>query len=197
MSLEPIGPVETFFAVYACRRSAGVGSSHTDRSKATPCRARPLRSPTRFLLQAHPSARERRRRRMIGFLRAGILTTLTPALIADGEQLFAILGSYPVIALPPSGIIFPVIRRTQRRSWAVRTMQKRKPEADDRRLHVAVPWVSTRVAKRKVGEQETWHAAVFDDVFCRTDNNCRNAVFLKMPGDQTHGLVTDRSKSCK
>mgnify|MGYP003347131234 CR=1 FL=1 len=50
------------------------------------------------------------------------------------------------------------------------------------------------VAEREIGEQEPRHAAVLDDIARRADDHRRDAVRFQVAGDQTHGLVADRSQ---
>ena len=53
--------------------------------------------------------------------------------------------------------------------------------------------MATGITERKVGEYKARHATVFDDVQGRPNDHGRNAVGFEMAGDQTHGLVADRS----
>jgi hypothetical protein len=53
--------------------------------------------------------------------------------------------------------------------------------------------VAAGIAQRKVSEEKARHATVFDDVQGRPNDHGRNAVGFEMAGDQTHGLVADRS----
>lgn len=54
--------------------------------------------------------------------------------------------------------------------------------------------MTTRITQWKIREDETRHAAMLHDVLGGADDDGGNTVRFKMTGDQTHGLVTDRSK---
>ena len=41
------------------------------------------------------------------------------------------------------------------------------------------------------------HSALLNDIPSRANNNSGNVIFFKIPGYQTHGLVTDGSKGRK
>ena len=60
-------------------------------------------------------------------------------------------------------------------------------------LLLDLPGFTTRTAKWEIDEEETGNTAMLDDVPCSADDNRRDTVFFKMPTDQTHGLMTDRS----
>ena len=52
---------------------------------------------------------------------------------------------------------------------------------------------AARVAKWKIGEEKSRDATMFDDVGGRSDDDRRNAIFFEVTGDQTHGLMANRS----
>ena len=54
--------------------------------------------------------------------------------------------------------------------------------------------MATRVPQREVREDKARHAAVLDDVEGGSDDDGRDTVGFEVSGDQTHGLVADRSK---
>lgn len=51
-----------------------------------------------------------------------------------------------------------------------------------------------RVAKWIVNKHEAGNTCGLDDVLCATNNHGGDTGFFEMPCNQTHGLVTDRSK---
>jgi hypothetical protein len=64
-------------------------------------------------------------------------------------------------------------------------------------LHLNVPWLSARISQREVSEDEASNAAFLDDISCRAHDCSGYAIFFKVPGNQTHGLVANRSKRRK
>lgn len=60
-------------------------------------------------------------------------------------------------------------------------------------LHLDIEGTAAGIAKREVGKQEASDAAVFDDVPGTTDDHSGDAIRFEVSGNQTHGLVTDRS----
>ena len=65
---------------------------------------------------------------------------------------------------------------------------------DDRALHVDVVWFSARIAERHVGVDEPWYTAMLRDIECRAQDDGRHAFGFEVTGDQTHGLVANRSQ---
>lgn len=53
------------------------------------------------------------------------------------------------------------------------------------------------VPKREICKDKARCTAVLDDVFARTDDDGWNSVCFEMAGNQTHGLMADRSKRRK
>jgi hypothetical protein len=75
-----------------------------------------------------------------------------------------------------------------------RGFKKVERDANDRALHHWIIRLATGIAERKVREHETRHAALLDYVARGADDDRRNSVGLEVPGNQTHGLMTDRSE---
>ncbi len=122
------------------------------------------------------------------------LSALRPAGIADGEQPLPILGTYPVVPLPPARVRLPGKRGRDRCPRTRRALEQAQREPHDLALHVGPIRVPARVAERKVDEQEAGDAAMLDDVLGRADDDRRKPVRLQVPRNQTDGLVADRSK---
>lgn len=55
-------------------------------------------------------------------------------------------------------------------------------------------WVPHGIAQWEVDEYEAGYACCFDDVLSTAHDDCSYASFFKMSCNQTHGLVTYRSK---
>lgn len=98
------------------------------------------------------------------------------------------------IGLAPLASFIPPKRRLQRRKRIARGLKQVEGHADDGPLHVLVSRLATRIAERKVGKDKARHPALLDNVTGRAEDDRGNAVRFKMPGDQTHGLVTHRSQ---
>lgn len=67
-------------------------------------------------------------------------------------------------------------------------------DIDDFPLHGPVVGSAAWTAEGKVGEHKAGHSALFDNVSGTSDHDSGNADVLQMAGDQTHGLMTDRSE---
>ena len=65
---------------------------------------------------------------------------------------------------------------------------------DDRCLHIGIPRVTAGIAQRKIDKKKPCDTAVLHNIERRANDYSRDAVRLEMPGDQTHGLVTDWSE---
>ena len=76
-------------------------------------------------------------------------------------------------------------------------LQQFEGHVHDGALHLFVPGLTERISQREVGKKETGHPALFNDIPRGTDHHGGNLIFFEMPGYQTHGLVTDRSKGGK
>jgi len=61
-------------------------------------------------------------------------------------------------------------------------------------LHLNVPWLSARISQREVSEDEASNAAFLDDISRRAHDCSGYAIFFQAPGNQTHGLVANRSE---
>lgn len=91
-------------------------------------------------------------------------------------------------------ILFPAIGRHHCGAPNLRNFQELEGLADKDLLHIAVPGITAGIAERKVCEKETRYTAMLHHIHRRADDRGRDAVCFEMSGDQTHGLVTDRSK---
>ncbi len=61
-------------------------------------------------------------------------------------------------------------------------------------LHGGVTRTTHRVPQREISEEEPGNSRVLDDVAPGTDYDGGHASFLELTGNQTHGLVADRSE---
>ena len=75
-----------------------------------------------------------------------------------------------------------------------RRFKEIKRDTDYRLLHHRIVRLTARVTERKISKYETGNSALLDDILCSADYYCGNAVCFEVPGDQTHGLVADRSE---
>ena len=75
-----------------------------------------------------------------------------------------------------------------------RSFEEIKRDTDYRLLHPRIVGLAARVAEREIREDKTRNSALLDYILRRADHYGGNAVDLQVPGDQTHGLVADRSK---
>jgi len=73
-------------------------------------------------------------------------------------------------------------------------LQEIERRFDDESLHHTVIGPTAGIAERKIGEDEPGHRALLDDVARAADDHRRRAGPFKLAGDQTHGLVADRSQ---
>ena len=65
---------------------------------------------------------------------------------------------------------------------------------NDLHLHLYIIWLSAGISERKVGIKISWYATVTDYVVRRADDKRWHMIGFKVAGNQTHGLVTDRSQ---
>src|SRR5262249_61882832 len=93
----------------------------------------------------------------------------------------------------PRRVVAPPERRLDRRARAGRALEHAQREVDGEDLRVDVERTARGVAEREIAEEEAGNAALLDDVLGAAHDHGRNTVGLEGPGDQTHGLVTDRS----
>ena len=105
----------------------------------------------------------------------------------------SILGQLHIGFAPLAGFV-PAKGRLQRRQRIVRGLKQVEGHADDGPLHIRISRLAARVAEREVGKDKARHTALLNDIAGRAEDDRRNAVRFKMPGDQTHGLVTHRSQ---
>jgi len=75
-----------------------------------------------------------------------------------------------------------------------RSLQQVERNANDRSLHQRIIRLAAWVAEGEVRENETGHPALLDDIPRRADHDGRQTIRFKVPGDQTHGLVANRSE---
>ena len=75
-----------------------------------------------------------------------------------------------------------------------RCLQQVERNANDRALHHRIIRLAARVAERKIREHETGNSALLDDIPRRAEYHRREAIRLKVPSDQTHGLVANWSQ---
>ena len=88
----------------------------------------------------------------------------------------------------------PFEAETPRRSRSDCSYDQLERRRSDLSLLVGVAGASSRVAERVVDVQQARNTSGFDDVLGTPDDHGGNAGFLDMACDQTHGLVTHRSK---
>ena len=98
------------------------------------------------------------------------------------------------IRLPPLAGFVPLKGRLQCRARVTRRLKQVERHADDSPLHVLVVGLATRIAEGKVGKDKARHAALLNNIARRAEDDRGNTLRLQMSGDQTHGLVTDRSQ---
>jgi hypothetical protein len=116
---------------------------------------------------------------------------------------FSLLGKVFAIAVvdPHEGftplVVSPAKWRLDRSSRHPCPLQQVQGRSHDRTLHLNVPWLSARIAQWKVSEDEPSNAAFLDDITRRTHYYSGYTIFLQVPGNQTHGLVADRSEGGK
>lgn len=107
---------------------------------------------------------------------------LVAIVVADGHE-----GRAPVVARPS-------MRRLDGGPRGDSGFGDGKCEQHDLALHVDDAGLAARIAEWKVDEHEPWDSGLLDDVAGTADDDGRNAGRFEMAGDQTHGLVTHRSK---
>ena len=105
----------------------------------------------------------------------------------------SILGQLHIRLAPLAGFV-PAKGRLQRRQRIARGLKQVEGHADDGPLHVLISRLAARVAEREVGKDKARHPALLNDIARRAKDDRGNTVRFKMPGDQTHGLVTHRSQ---
>ena len=76
-------------------------------------------------------------------------------------------------------------------------LQQIKRHVYDGALHLFIPGLAKRISQRKIRKKETRYTTFLNNIPGRADNNGGYVIFFEVPGDQTHGLVADRSKRRK
>ena len=132
------------------------------------------------------------------------LSSVAPALFLRFRLLAAAFFSgpgqrFPVAVVDPHEGIAPLVvvpaeRRLNRSAGHPGSLQNIQGCTYDRALYLGVPGLPAWVSQGEVGEDKAVDAAFLDDIPGRAHYHGRHAVLLKVPGDQTHGLVTDRSE---
>ncbi len=105
----------------------------------------------------------------------------------------SVCGQLHIGFAPLAGFV-PAKGRLQRRERIARGLKQVESHADDGPLHVLISRLAARVAEREVGKDKARHPALLNDIAGRAEDDRGNAVRFKMPGNQTHGLVTYRSQ---
>ena len=121
------------------------------------------------------------------------LCLMTAAFFSLLRKFFAIAVVDPHESITPL-VVTPAKWALDRGSRHPGAFQQIQSRSDDRTLHVNVPWLSARISQREVSEDETSNAAFLDDITRRTHYYSGYTIFLKVPGNQTHGLMADRSE---
>jgi len=65
---------------------------------------------------------------------------------------------------------------------------------DNQTLHRSIVGFATRIAQREIREREPWNGTFLDDVSSAADDNRWYSGLFDNTCNQTHGLVTHRSK---
>ena len=97
------------------------------------------------------------------------------------------------VTAAPTGVFLPRKGCPHRAPWSRGVGEQSQRQRHNACLHVPTPGVAAWIAERKVSEEKARHATVFDDIQRRPNDHRRNAVGFKVAGNQTHGLVADRS----
>lgn len=61
-------------------------------------------------------------------------------------------------------------------------------------LHYRIVRLAARITQREVREDKTRNPALLDNILRRAKHHSGEAISFKMPSDQTHGLVANRSQ---
>jgi len=126
----------------------------------------------------------------VTFLRFGLPAA---ALFSLPGERFAVTVVDPHEGVAPL-VVAPAKRRLNRGAGHPGPLKQIKGSSHDRALHLGVPGLPAGVSQWEVGEHEAGDAAFLDDVAGRAQYYRRHAVFFEVSGDQTHGLVADRSE---
>ncbi len=119
---------------------------------------------------------------------------LFAAIFAGAAQLLRLFLLDPGERLSPAWIFAPNDGALDCGARQTCALEKVEGVAGDCALHFRVFRSAHGIAKRKIAEEETRDAAFLHNVSCRSSDDGRNAGFFEMTRDQTHGLVTNRSK---
>jgi len=106
---------------------------------------------------------------------------------------------FPVTVVDPHESVAPLVvapgeGRLNRRAGHPGSLQHIQAHSHDRALHLGVPGLPARISQWEVGEHEPGDSAFLDDIAGRAHYHGGHTVLFEVPGDQTHGLVTDRSE---
>jgi len=104
---------------------------------------------------------------------------------------------HSIVALAPTRIILPFKRRSHGGAWHRGGIEQRQRQPHGLSLHVGIPRMPAGVSQREVAENEAGYTAMLHDILGGSDDDGGDTVCFEMTGDQTHGLVTDRSKRCQ
>lgn len=114
--------------------------------------------------------------------------------------LFAFTGKgFPVMivhtheGVPPC-IVGPPVRRLHRRARHPGAFQKIQRCSQNGALHIGVSRFPAWVPQRKISKHKARDTALFHNVSGAAHHNGGNAVIFQIAGNQTHGLVADRSE---
>ena len=124
------------------------------------------------------------------------LCLMTAAFFSLLRKLFAIAVVDPHEGITPL-VIAPAKWRLDRGSRHPGPRKRIESSSHYLALHLNVPWLSARISQREVSEDEASNAAFLDDIPRRAHDCSGYAIFFKVPGNQTHGLVANRSKRRK
>ncbi len=120
--------------------------------------------------------------------------------ILNAPALLSLPGeSFPVALidqhefLPPL-LMVPSERRLDRRARHPCPGDQLEGDPNNRPLHSGIPGFPAGIAQGKVRKHKAGNPAFFHDVAGGTHDDGGNAVFLQVPGNQTHGLVAHRSE---
>ena len=109
------------------------------------------------------------------------------------RQSLPLRGRDATVTVAPTGVFLPRKWCPHRAPWSRGVGEQSQRQRHNACLHVPTPGVAAWIAERKVSEEKARHATVFDDIQRRPNDHRRNAVGFKVAGNQTHGLVADRS----
>lgn len=132
-------------------------------------------------------------KRVSGSGSVGAFGLFGAAPFSGGEQLGAVLVGDRHERRSPV-VVRPAVGSLHGGAWHRGRLDDAEREIDDRSLVVGVEGAARRVAERVVDEEEAGDPALLDDVTGRTDDDGGDSGGFEATCDQTHGLVTDRSK---